>query len=475
MPLTLEDIEEREAGLAGSITRFEREKRHAGRLPTAELMRFTGKTFEEATADPFAVARADIRGEKYVPEVIPGEVPEAAAEVQIPGISATTPGAASAEIRAKQEMERREAARTPVAPGITGAVAAGATPTVAPAIAAAAPDVAAPAVEREGAVTQRAPVPTAMVSAPTPEGQAPVAISAREMLLKAGGGPPGERREFKERLAGVSRGKFAAAQKVEQRKQSKAMMEGFEKLYESSPELQKLIPDLDIDELSPAGVKSLMGSIGLAKEAQEIEAGRAKAAREGKPFEPRTVAPEGLPEGYTLAQTSPGQYQVIPPKKEEDEEPARRIPYRGEVIEEKGVKLYWSDKDQSYKPAPSTGAGGFGELFEEEAGAAGKTLSDREAEFKNEVALIKGGDERTTFGLSRRKRALKLYSEINPLRRKEGLAELPLPETLGGEAQAEGGAAAQGAPKEGDIVAGYKFLGGDPNDQANWELAGEGS
>ena len=37
----------------------------------------------------------------------------------------------------------------------------------------------------------------------------------------------------------------------------------------------------------------------------------------------------------------------------------------------------------------------------------------------------------------------------------------------GGQGGGEGGA--QTAPKAGDIVEGYKFKGGDPSDQSNWE------
>ena len=525
-------LQQRQKRLEDSQKQFEKE-RTSGVFTTAERMKYFGESQEEAARNPFT-GELEIVEEK---DILSRRPAKRVAEINVPGISATTPEGVAAEMAANRKRQEYmkgknlvqggestqgatpdvseemvktgQAANVAPVPGVSGAVTGQAVPDAE----AVAPDTGIPGVsgvnvaeggvptqsnimveERDGPVSMsasekmkalitqgKAPfqqtMPKFTGQVATPEGFESIELTPEQKSMSLGGGRADLRKNFRKEMGQISEGKFQEAARKDKRKQSRAIVDAFEKLYDASPEMKEIYPDVDFDEVSPAQVRHMMKGIDTLGKARSIQ-----GSREG--FDPKVATPEGIPEGYKLVQTSQGQYQVIKPS--ESEEDIVRWPYEGPTTEKDGRNYYWDNKSKGYRPVPAKSTGGsdieslFGGGAEGEEGAEtqGGDLNALQADLASDIQLLTKEDPDQYVGPlglggRRRERALKKYKQINKILQAQGKEPMPLPEALGGQAQATGAPSGEAAPEAvpavGTVDNGFRFKGGDPNDPKSWE------
>lgn len=192
--------------------------------------------------------------------------------------------------------------------------------------------------------------------------------------------------------------------KDEKKKESKAMMQGFEMFYNNSPELQEALKIEDFDDLSPNAVRGITAAI------------TAKAAMADAQFKPYFMPGEeaGGPKGSKIFMQNPKQGLYIKPEE-------AMSPGTGPVMSS-DKKFYRSPNEDKWRPLP-TGSSGAPKLnapdlkrYTEQKAQTVREIKELELKIK-EGGTRPGWDMNFLFGndSTRTRKLEELYDKLSGL------------------------------------------------------------
>jgi len=223
------------------------------------------------------------------------------------------------------------------------------------------------------------------------------------------------------------------------------MMKGVKTVLKNAPELQEMMGIEDIDDLSPNAWKGAM------------QAMTAKAAMMDNLFKPHF---ETDAEGNRIFMQSPKSGFPVQEAKYVDAGTGPQMSQDG--------RFYMSPGDGTWKPVPAGGSAQGPKVSAYEL----KKHTQRRMEILDEIDTLQkevsGGNKKAGpdwgWGSKYADRIKELEREMAGID-----AVLDGGTSTGGGAQAAPGAPGAGkAPRMGEVVEGYRFLGGDPSDENNW-------
>ena len=223
----------------------------------------------------------------------------------------------------------------------------------------------------------------------------------------------------------------------EKEKESKEMMEGFKMFYENSPELQKMMPVQDFDDLSPNMVRGM------------TQAMTAKAAMMDNLFKPHF---ETDAEGNRIFMQAPRSGFPAQGRRSVDAG-------SGPQMSEDG-RFYLNPEEGEWKPMPSSNNSIADQLMQKDE--VERLIKKRNVvlqaiDTQQEEIADKGrfwGPDKLEVGTDKQIKLDELQKELAGIEK---------------EMQTFSGSRKTGKPRIGQNVDGYIFLGGDPSDQNNWD------
>ena len=207
---------------------------------------------------------------------------------------------------------------------------------------------------------------------------------------------------------GVAAGISAVAERRKERQEKLKFMKGISAVQDELKQALGIKGDFDFEDLGYEGTMGMLNALGTSSKIglSQAQAAAERAEVEAGPFVPEVVEAEGQLFGTTSRKSA------VPLKTKPD----RKLPFEGAVIEKGGVKMWWSDKDQEYKPYKPPAASPWAtmpDLDEQATAQARKRLAEIEHDIAEHKRQIAAGDHRvgTLGGLKRRQ------TVINKLRR----------------------------------------------------------